>query len=383
MRTRSTYWCHCSMGSRAPWNWRRHGKATATDHADRQRRPPHIRSGHSFPALTADRGAVAVTEFDDPPSAGRDQQAGRSQANRWIGAGGLDPGRAHDLVAALGDARLTQAKVAHQILDPHLAGALTQALVALADHPAHRRRDRPGRGCARSMPDRPGTARASNRRQAVLYSAPSRSSRQRSQALSTSATRSRTPAKPRPTRIPPSGSGDAVQCGKRLRPANLLRQRSRRCCVEPDGSSSHGRSPPSTPSAGEQRRRALRPRGADHPLVSRLVLAHRGQCLHGQRRPDLALRVAEPDECPQQRRGPCSGTPGWPRSCAVSSRPAGSRPPPGSTAAGPPARNRCRTTGTDPAGPGGRRRRAACRKRSRRTVSRASSSLASLHFGRT
>jgi hypothetical protein len=37
----------------------------------------HIRSGHSFPALTADRGAVAVTEFDDSPSAGGDQQARR------------------------------------------------------------------------------------------------------------------------------------------------------------------------------------------------------------------------------------------------------------------------------------------------------------------
>ena len=64
----------------------------------------HIRSGRSFPALTADRGAVAVTEFDDSPSAGGDQQARRTQADRWIGTGGLDPGRVHDLVAALGDA---------------------------------------------------------------------------------------------------------------------------------------------------------------------------------------------------------------------------------------------------------------------------------------
>jgi hypothetical protein len=63
----------------------------------------HIRSGHSFPALTADRGAVAVTEFDDSPSAGGDQQVRRTQADRWIGTGGLDPGRVHDLVAALGD----------------------------------------------------------------------------------------------------------------------------------------------------------------------------------------------------------------------------------------------------------------------------------------
>ena len=63
----------------------------------------HIRSGRSCPGLTADRGAVAVTEFDDSPSAGGDQQARRTQADRWIGTGGLDSGRVHDLVAALGD----------------------------------------------------------------------------------------------------------------------------------------------------------------------------------------------------------------------------------------------------------------------------------------
>jgi len=63
----------------------------------------HIRSGRSCPGLTADRGAVAVTEFDNSPSAGGDQQARRTQADRWIGTGGLDSGRVHDLVAALGD----------------------------------------------------------------------------------------------------------------------------------------------------------------------------------------------------------------------------------------------------------------------------------------
>jgi hypothetical protein len=73
----------------------RHGQSTPE--------ATHIRSGRSCPALTADRGAVAVTEFDDSPSAGGDQQARRTQADRWIGIGGLDPGRVHDLVAALGD----------------------------------------------------------------------------------------------------------------------------------------------------------------------------------------------------------------------------------------------------------------------------------------
>jgi hypothetical protein len=50
----------------------------------------------------------------------------------------------------------------------------------------------------------------------------------------------------------------------------------------------------------EQRRRPLRPRRADHPLVLRLVLAYRGQRLVGQPRPDLALGVAEPNERTQQ-----------------------------------------------------------------------------------
>jgi hypothetical protein len=102
VRTGSPYWCHCSMGSRAPGT----GDGMEADghrSCGQAAEATHIRSGRSCPALTADRGAVAVTEFDDSPSAGGDQQARRTQTDRRIGTGGLHPGRVHDLVAALGD----------------------------------------------------------------------------------------------------------------------------------------------------------------------------------------------------------------------------------------------------------------------------------------
>src|ERR1039457_2704751 len=260
-------------------------------------------SDPSFPALSVDRGAVVVAQLDDSPPAAGDQQVRRAQANCWVGAGRLDPGRAHDLVAAFGDARLTQAEVARQVLDPQLARPLAEALVALADHPARRGRDHLGPGCL--------TQHAGQARHGAGQQPPACRPVLGAEQVVAAAVAGR---EHHPGPVPEVGGNTvpaefllvrqrrAVQRVERVRSADLLGQRVEEVPPGLERLVLPGLLVTGNAHGGEQRHRPLRPGRADDPLILPLMLVDCGEGLVSQRRPDLALRMAEPDERAQQRR---------------------------------------------------------------------------------